>query len=445
MRSLEHRLQIGLAASLVVLIAAAWWIGHAALHRSADAFVISRLEHDAEALLGAMSRGANGRLQLGQQRLTPVYLQPYSGHYFVIETSDGQRLRSRSLWDQDLAGRSLAPGVSDTWHAEGPEGQRLLVRGAGYRVDGLELTLAVAEDITPLATDVVQVERLLAALALGGLLLMLLLQRLIVHRAFATLGPVYRDIAHLEAGRAVALTEDVPSEILPLVRKLNRLLQLMGQRLERSRTATGNLAHAIKGPLSLLRQQLVDPALDLDPRTRAALTDQVEQVRRLAERQLTRARLAGAGGVGVRFDPAEELPTLARLLQRIHAPKHLDIALDIRTSGPLDLDREDLLELLGNLLDNACKWARARVRCSILPEVGTLRVRVEDDGPGCSPDEMAAITDRGARLDEAVSGHGLGLAIVKEIVDGYGGSIALQRSSALGGFCAEVALPVSRG
>jgi signal transduction histidine kinase len=444
MRSLEHRLQLGLAASLVVLIAAAWWIGHAALHRAADAFVISRLEHDAEALLGAMSRRDDGRLHVGQQRLTPVYQQPYSGHYFVIETADGHRLRSRSLWDQDLAGRALAPGTFATWHAEGPEGQRLLVRGAGYALEGLEVRIAVAEDITPMAADVVHIERLLAALAIGGLLAMLLLQRLIVHRAFATLGPVYRDIAQLEAGRTVALTEDVPSEILPLVRKLNRLLLLMTQRLERSRTAAGNLAHAIKGPLSLLRQQLLDPALCLSPDARSALTEQVEQVHRMATRQLKRARLAGAGGAGVRFDPAEELPTLARLLERIHAPKALDIAYEIRTSGALELDREDMLELLGNLLDNACKWASARVRCRIDRDLGLVRLRVEDDGPGCSPDEIAAITDRGVRLDEEVTGHGLGLAIVKEIVDSYGGEIAFERSSALGGLAAEVRLPTGR-
>lgn len=443
MKSLEGRLQLGLAASLVVLIGAVWWIGHAALHRTADAFVLSRLSHDAEALVGALSRNADGRLELGQQRLTPVYHQPYSGHYFVIEARDGQRIRSRSLWDQDLSGRPLEPGVSEYWRAVGPEQQRLLVLGGGYRLEGGEFSLAVAEDVTPLDHALVQYERLFAAMAIVGLILMLLVQRFVVRHAFATLIPVYRDIGRLESGETVALTEQVPSEILPLVRKLNRLLLLFTQRLERSRTAAGNLSHAIKGPLGLLRQQLNDPALSIDAHTRDALVEQVERLRRLAERQLKRARLAGAGGAGLRFDPNEELPTLARLLARIHAPKVLDIQLDIRTSGPLDADREDMLELLGNLVDNACKWAERRARCSLLTEGKTLVLKVEDDGPGCSPSEIDAITGRGVRLDEEVSGHGLGLAIAKEIVESYRGRIAFGRSSALGGLCAEVRLPAS--
>jgi signal transduction histidine kinase len=443
MRSLEGRLQLGLAASLVILIGAVWWVGHAALHRTADAFVLSRLAHDAEGLVGALSRTADGRLDLGQQRLTPVYHQPYSGHYFVIETHDGQRIRSRSLWDQDLAGRPLGPGMSEYWRTLGPDRQRLLVLGGGYRLEGADFSLAVAEDVTPLDHALVHYERLFAALAVGGLILMLLVQRFVVRRAFATLIPVYRDIGRLESGETVALTEQVPSEILPLVRKLNRLLLLFAQRLERSRTTAGNLSHAIKGPLGLLRQQLHDPALSVDAPAREALIEQVERLHRLAERQLKRARLAGVGGAGLRFDPDEELPTLTRLLGRIHAPKVLDIQLDIRTSGPLDADREDMLELLGNLLDNACKWADRRVRCSLWQDGQELVFKVEDDGPGCSDTEIADITGRGVRLDEEISGHGLGLAIAKEIVESYRGHIAFGRSSALGGLCSEVRLPVS--
>ncbi|WP_295434403.1 sensor histidine kinase [uncultured Thiodictyon sp.] len=445
MRSLEGRLQIGLGASLFVLLGAVWWIGYEALHRTADAFVLSRLEHDAEGLVGALTRGADGRLEVGHQGLTPVYHQPYSGHYFVIETQDGQRIRSRSLWDQDLADRPLAPGTSEHWRAVGPEQQRLLVWEGGYRLDGLDFALAVAEDVTALDRALTFIDRLFAGLAITGLLVMLLVQRFVVQRAFATLSPVYRDIERLESGQTVALTERVPSEILPLVRKLNHLLVRFAQRLERSRTAAGNLAHGIKGPLSLLHQQLQDPDLSIDPAPRQALIEQVERLRQLAERQLKRARLAGAGGAGIHFDPNAELPTLVQLLARIHAPKVLDIQLDLRTPGALNLDREDLLELLGNLLDNACKWARTQVRCGVTAPGDEIVVCVEDDGPGCSEQEIAAITERGTRLDEQVSGHGLGLAIAQEIVESYQGRIRFHPSPTLGGLCAEIRLPVGEG
>ncbi|EIC19525.1 sensor histidine kinase [Thiorhodovibrio frisius] len=445
MKSLESRLHIGLGISLFVLIGAVWWSGHEAMHRTADAFVLSRLEHDAEGLVGALTRRADGHLEVGNQRLTPVYHQPFSGHYFVIETVDGQRIRSRSLWDQDLADRPLSPGTSAHWRAIGPDQQRLLVWEGGYHLDGIEFALAIAEDVTALDRALAFIEQLFAGLAIGGLVIMLLVQRFVVRRAFAALAPVYQDIERLESGQTLALTERVPSEILPLVRKLNRLLLHFAQRLERSRTVAGNLAHSIKGPLSLLRQQLKDPDLNIAQAPRQTLIDQVERLRQLAERQLKRARLAGAGGAGVRFNPNAELPTLARLLGRIHAPKILDIQLDLRTSGLLSVDREDMLELLGNLLDNACKWAIAHVRCSVTVLGDEIVIRVEDDGPGCSEHDIAAITERGVRLDEQISGHGLGLAIAREIVESYQGRIRFHPASTLAGLCAEIRLPVGDG
>ncbi|NEV60817.1 ATP-binding protein [Thiorhodococcus minor] len=445
MKSLEGRLHLGLGISLVLLIGAAWWLGHQALHHTADAFVISRLEHDAEGLVGALSVAPDGSPAMGAGRMTPVYDQPYSGHYFVISVAAGGRIRSRSLWDEDLAPPRLAAGETTTWRVPGPAGQRLLAWAGGYRIDDRDLVVAVAEDVSPLSGELRGFERLFAIMAVAGLALILLVQRLVVHRTFMCLEPVYRDIERLEHGKTVFLSEEGPTEILPLVRKLNRLLLRFDQRLERSRTATGNLAHAIKGPLSLLRQQLRDPALDISPGHRETLLEQIERLRRLAERQLKRARLAGAGGAGVSFDAAEELPTLARLLTQIHASKSIDIQLDDRTQGPLDLDREDMLELLGNLLDNACKWAVAMVYCGLCVDRGRLILRIEDDGPGCSEEAIADITGRGMRLDEEVSGHGLGLSIVKEIVDGYQGRIGFARSARLGGLRAEIALPLEEG
>ncbi len=442
MRSLENRLRIGLTISLVLLIGVAWWLGHAALHHTAHAFVVSRLEHDAEGLL----RGLERKLRRPQRRasfgLTPVYQQPYSGHYFVIDFKLGERLRSDSLGDMDLAVPDLEPGQTRVWEMPGPIDQRLTAWAGGYRIGACELVVAVAEDITPLSAELVFFERLFAFMACVGLALSLLTQRLILRRTFASLTPVYRDIERLERGQTTGLTEQVPGEILPLVRKLNRLLALLTQRLERSRTAAGNLSHAIKGPLSLLRQQLQDPSTPLDSRTRTVMLEQVERLRQIAERQLKRARLAGAGGAGVLFDPAAELPILARLLERMHSAKTLEIRLEHATEGALDLDREDMLELLGNLLDNACKWAHTRVHGEIFITGETLVFRIDDDGTGCDPDALAAITERGVRLDEQVSGHGLGLAIVKEVVEGYGGTLGFGVAPMLGGLRAEAHLPL---
>ena len=442
MTSLEGRLHLGLALSLALLIGGAWWLGHAALHHTANAFVLSRLEHDAEGLLGALRFDAPGIPHLESPHLTPVYEQPYSGHYFVIVPATGEPLRSRSLWDTDLESPALRPGETRHWTLRGPNEQHLLAWAEGYRFGNRDLVVVIAEDIRPLSAELRHFERLFAIMAVVGLLLSLLIQRRIVRRAFAGLRPIYRDIEQLERGRLITLSENVPREMQPLVRKLNRLLVLLGQRLERSRTAAGNLSHALKGPLVLLRQYLSDPTLHLTPETRAGLLDQVEHLRRIAERQLKRARLAGAGGVAEFFEPAAELPVLKRLLERIHAGRALQIDLECAIDAPLALDREDMLELLGNLLDNACKWARERVRARLHVEAGTLVLLVEDDGPGCSEDAIADITERGVRLDEEVGGHGLGLAIVKEIVAGYQGVLGFDREGELGGLRVDVRLPL---
>ncbi len=444
--SLENRLNLGLGLSLALLIGLALWLGHGALHRTTDAYVLSRLEHDAQALLGRLER--HGDLTRGAHQLLPVYHQPFSGHYFKVLTANGEA-RSRSLWDQDLVVTPVPVGEVRIWHADGPADQPLLVRAAGYRVAEGAVTIAVAEDLSTLLGTLRGYEQLFAVLAMIGLLAMLLLQRVILRRSFRRLEPVYRDIEALERGATSRLTEQVPAEILPLVRKLNGLLAVYEQRLARSRNAAGNLAHALKGPLNLMRQQLRAPAdapaaeMTRD-HTRRVCAAEVERITALVERELKRARIAGRAKAGSVFDPRLELPDLRRLLLAMHRDKALSIDCRNRLSGPIALDREDLLEILGTLLDNACKWAAQQVRCSLGPaddEKG-LRLIVEDDGPGCDDAELARIARRGERLDEQVDGHGLGLAIAREIAESYGGTLQLGRSADLGGFSAQVDLPL---
>lgn len=441
-QSIEARLQLGLGLSLALLIAAAWWLGHEALHRTAETYVLSRLQHDAEAILGSVDLDPKDGLRLGRSAITPVYNQPYSGHYFVLGVAGGALRRSRSLWDQPLPLQPRQPGESDSWHQSGPLNQDLLVWSGGFRHKGLDLTLMVAEDLTPLHATLRSFERLFALMAIGGLAAIALLQHLVIRRAFARLEPVYKDIDALEQGGTRSLTESVPTEILPLVRKINRLLTVYTQRLERSRNAAGNLAHALKAPLSLMMRQLETQSDTRDPTEPALLLEQVERIQTLLERELKRARLAGEVGPGMHFDPRTEMPVLQRLLERMYPNKTLDLHCRMDQTGVLPADREDMLELIGTLMDNACKWAKTQAQCVIEPAGTGVRIRVEDDGPGCGQAQIDAITNRGVRLDEAVQGHGLGLSIAREIVDLYGGHLDLGRSETLGGFRVEITLPL---
>lgn len=274
-------------------------------------------------------------------------------------------------------------------------------------------------------------------LAAGAITLVLIIQGVVIRQTFRHLDHIKSEIRELEVGNIHSLSEAVPAEIHPIIVEFNHLLSLMQERLERSRNSLGNLAHALKGPLNLLVQYLDEP--DVAGNHQQAKL-QAERIRQLTERELARARLAGQGGSTQRFDPHAELPVLVDVLSRIHQKSRdyitFKIAHDISRFG----DREDMLELIGNLLDNACKWAAKKVSCQVSRHADGVCIIVEDDGVGCTEAELQQMTGRGVRLDESVEGHGLGLSICKDIVKLYGGSITFTRSEKLGGVKVTVVL-----
>jgi len=439
MNSLGRRLQLGLALSLVLLMAALGLVGHHALRALTEGFVASRLEHDAESLLAALAFEPQ-KTRFRWRRINQIYNQPMSGHYYVIHIKGSETLLSRSLWDQALDAPELALGETVRLYRDGPAGQKLLLWIKGYRKQGYDITVAVAEDLSASQSARERFMRNAVLLGLVGLALLLLLQGLVVKRSFRRLDRVRQDIRHLEQGRMGKLSEDVPSEILPLVQEFNHLLQLLAQRLDRSRNSLGNLAHALKGPLNLLMQYFdrAEAGGAGLPRSQAVL--QVNRIRQLMERELKRARLAGGGLSAQRFDPKLEMSGLVDVLQHVYGERQLRIDCDVKEGIISFGDREDLLELLGNLLDNACKWATSRVSCVIHGDAA-IEVLIDDDGEGLPDEEIARLAQRGVRLDETVEGHGLGLAICKDIVKLYGGDIQFRRSQMLGGLQVRIVLP----
>ena len=443
MNSLERRLQLGLSFTLVVLIGLMGFIGNQAVRSMTESFVASRLEHDAESLLAAMLIEPGG-VRVRWRRINQVYSQPFSGHYYVIRFDDDHLVRSRSLWDQPLEIPRLEPGETRRQLVSGPSEQQLLLLLYGYQKNGRGFTLGVAEDMTPIYRERDDFIRWFALLGLGGLLGLLLVQSLIVRRSFKRLDKVRENVHLLEQGKALELSEDVPVEVLPLVQEFNHLLHLLSQRLERSRNALGNLAHALKGPLNLLTQYFDADASGATNADREQAILQTDRIHLLMERELNRGRLAGQDLSTQRFDPTKEMQDLIAVLQQVHRDKGVSVQYQVDELVEPFGDREDMLELLGNLLDNACKWAASKVICSI--EGGEqIKILVEDDGAGLQDDDIQYLTRRGGRLDENVEGHGLGLAIVGDIVKLYGGSISFSRSPELGGLSIQIFLPRSRG
>ena len=445
MTSIRRRLSIGLALSLVGMLVLLGVGVNFSFRLLTEGYILSRLEHDTERLLAAVTVGsANPGLVLNDLPVNPVYEKPFSGHYYVIESA-GQVLRSRSLWDQTLEVPRVAVGESLQLRQLGPRQQLLLVRISAYRKAGQLLNIAVAEDLTPIRQEVREFQARYIAFGLAAMVLLLLLQWWILTRGLRPLNTTCIEIGELERGMRAQLSENVPTEIRPVVHKVNHLLATLHQRLTRSRNAMGNLAHALKTPLTLLGQIADRDANFRSTEQAAEARELVERIRSLTERELKRARMAGAHTAVTMLEVGEELQALTGVLRQLYSEPGVDIALHIPPGLRLAADREDFHELFGNLLDNACKWARARVRIqaqSVTQPAPGVSIAIEDDGPGRSADELQHLNQRGVRVDEqAVPGHGLGLAIAQEIVSHYNGRLTLGSSPDLGGFKATLWIP----
>ena len=415
----------------LVLAQTSLWLFEVGLQRYLEA----GLRNDSESLLLALVRGPQG-LQLDERRLSPAYQRPFSGHYFRIDFAD-VHWRSRSLWDQELPQLERA-GLQGNLQL-GPEGQQLLVLRSDYKRLGQSISISVAQDYTPVRESFQRMRQIGLGLGLAGLLLILLLQRLTVRRALRPLETAREQIAQLQQGQRSQLDAQVPVELEPLVAQINHLLAHTEDSLNRSRNALGNLGHALKTPLAVLLSLASSPRLDGHPEVRRMLQEQLEQVQQRLNRELNRARLAGDALPGVLFECDAELPGLLATLNMIHG-QHLELSYQAPPGLRLPWDREDLLELLGNLLDNACKWADAQVRLSVEERPQGFCLAVDDDGPGIPEARRDEVFGRGTRLDEQTHGHGLGLGIVRDIVDACGGTLNLGESE-WGGLRVEIELP----
>lgn len=424
--SIQGRLRFGLVISLVIVFAAQWLVVSLAVREVVESYVHTRLTHDAHSLVAALSFN-NGRAEIDTTRVDAIYQQPFSGHYFRVGVNDTV-LRSRSLWDQDLA---VLPSAGTRGVISGPQNQELLAASFHFRKQGQDVAVTVAEDLTPINADIRRFTLRYGLVSLVALIALLVLQAVTVRRGLRPIDAIRRDLLQLERGEVQTLREDVPGEIQPLVRELNRLLALMSQRLERSRHASGNLAHALKTPLTVLRSLASGEDMRHRPALQHELQAQTDALQALIDRELKRARFAG-GAPGQKLDVTPELESLVAALKKLYADRALRVHAALPAALTLAADREDMLELFGNVLENAFKWAASEIR--IGAELGEgITICIEDDGPGVPGEDLGRLTERGLRLDERIPGHGLGLAIAQEIAATYGARLNFSRSPTLGG------------
>lgn len=441
MISLRQRLSRGLVSILCIVFVIHWLAADLVIRTVAEKQMATRLAEDGYSLMESITSDDNGQLSFNSLRISTVYNRIFSGHYYVVWV-DGQASNSPSLQNHPLALTPIGPNQALLYHlANGPQQQPLLVLGQGFVKFGHKIVISVAEDLSAVDHDISAIRFAYLNLTLIILCCAIALQRYDVKRSLKPLTSVGKELEDITSGQQQQITLDVPSEVKPLVKEVNRLLLLVVRRLQQSRTAMGNLAHALKLPLAMLFRITEHPMFNEHPELRQQLQTQTDTIHRCIERELKRARIAGNQQASVAFNPNTELMVLTKLLNNIYAEKQLDI----KVAAPdvlVHFDREDMLELIGNLLDNACKWAKQEISIAIT-FADTLTIAVEDDGPGCDELDAQRLIKRGLRLDESTQGHGLGLAIVFDITEFYDGVLHISRSKRLGGLLATVSLPLN--
>ena len=384
----------------------------------------------------------------------PLFELPLSGWYWQITRTDTDKVdvrASRSLWDKKLPklderGVELSTAGIRLVYVDGPEGQnlRMVERPVDLGTDGRFL-VSVAGDASEIFDETRSFDYYLGGTftALGIVLLLTTIFQ--VRFGLAPLKRISDAIADIRSGRAEQLEGEFPVEIAPLARETNALIEANREIVERARTHVGNLAHAIKTPLSVIVNEASAHRNDQFARK---VLEQTDVMRDQVAHHLERARIAARVTiVGTVTEVAPAIEALQRTMEKIHRDRALAIEVKADPNARFRGERQDLEEMAGNLVDNACKWASSRVFIEVLverpagPDLGPmLRLIVDDDGRGLSAAERAQVSRRGQRLDESKPGSGLGLSIVVDLAALYGGSLSLG-SAPIGGLRAELVLP----
>ena len=446
--SLSGRLALGAVVMITIaLVLAAVGIS-LVLHRFVVSQLDQRLDEKIVAVSSTLEAGADG-VQAKPMADGPPFDRPFSGWYWEVRQGDGRpTLQSASLAGGEILVRRPHFRWQEFWNlrprpaeGEGPRGEPLHLRVASVAVGAEFVTIIASAPAEAIARP------MFAALTPVFLSLLLLGIALVaasfiqVRLGLRPVKALQASIADIRAGRAAHVPDDQPTELKPLTDELNTLLDQNTEGLERARRNVANLAHSLKTPLATLA---VSMQQSHDPREIGMLR-QVEQMERHIRHHLGRARAAALDGPSrARAEIAPRIADLAAMFDKVYADRKIAFSSSVSPEIAVACEAQDLDEMLGNVVDNAFKWAKSRVAVSHLMTERGVSIVVEDDGPGLKDDQSPEALLPGRRLDETIPGDGFGLAIVRELAELYNGGIALGRSD-LGGLRVVITLPLPRG
>lgn len=442
--SLRRRLILSATAVLVIALGVVGAALNAANHRGAVSALQARMESYVYLVLAAMEVDGAGQLTIDENFADPRLLQPGSGVYVDVAGRDAHWRSRSALGLRLVVPGPLEAGSTDFGEPAGRDGWYVLRYGIGWqladaRIEPFTVTVLV---------DPAEVEQQTSAFRLGlwrslgaaGAVLALA-QILFLMLVFRPLGRVAQDVADVESGRAERLGGNYPRELEPLVRNVNRLLETEKSNQQRIRNALDSLAHSLKTPLAVIQAGLPLHAGAAE----TSMQNAVDEMKRLIATRLERAGSSARRSLAEPVPVAPQLQRVLDSLHKVHSQKMIRVQSTIEPDLAFYGEKRDLLELMGNLLDNAFKYGHGRVRVAG-GSLGSGAVRpglwlaVEDDGPGIDESHRERLLQRGARGDERVEGHGLGLAIVTELVSAYGGTVNIGHSE-LGGALIRVEFP----
>ena len=434
-RSIRRTLLIVLLPAAIALMGAAWVIHGALLERMARSFVEDRLREEVGFLKHRINQ-ADGSIDALS---TGDYFEEVFHHAFAVRVGSQQYV-SLPPW-KPLLGPLLEENNTGFIRQteSGGEISDYLAYREPFELDGREAVIVVAEDLSRIDASQRELHiwtAVVSAVLLGLLVLVIWMG---IRLSLASVTTLQTALKELQQGERERLDIETPAEFQPLVRQLNQLLDTLDQRLVRSREALANLSHSIKTPITAVRQVLEERDQHLDRDMRQQLAQRLSDIDGQLETEMRRSRFAGAQA-GKGATPVSQARELIWMLGQLYPDKAFELETELADERRWPIEEYDLNEVLGNLLDNAGKWADSSVILSLREEEAGLVIEVNDDGRGVSPEWLSTLGTRGQRLDEQASGHGLGLAIVRDVVRRYDGWVAFEVSET-GGLRVRVVLP----
>lgn len=454
LRSIASRLLLASLVVTVLSLSVAGWVISLTFEDTLKADMDTRLRAMLDTMIGVSEIDKDGLLRFNRPVLDQRFDEPFSGFYWQISEENQDPFRSRSLWDQaldtNLDDQSLRGRFGEK---KGPEGQRLRVLEQDIILPDNEqiYRYMVALDTAQITQSIQRFDGLLLmALVFIGVIILLALGVQIIF-GLRPLRRFRRQVQSVRTGVTQTIEGDYPRELFPVVEEVNALIGHNSTVLERARTHVGNLAHALKTPLSILKnaaheaeEKLVAGQADQSSGVAAQIiTDQVDTMQQHVDHHLKRARVAGrmrSGGVQV----AKNLNKMQRAMAVVFRDRPCDFHISCAEQLVFAGEQEDLNEVIGNLFENACKYGggQAYVTVTAQPNGRFFTLSVEDNGPGVSIKDCDQLFERGVRLDSQEKGSGLGLSIVADVVAIYGGQVQASKSERYGGLKITLSLPM---